>query len=67
MEYYWTGIADPQYITITNNTISSSNGIIAKSGVYSTSNTNHYNKIDSNIITGYKYGVHWYALATCGK
>jgi len=63
----WTGVADPQYITITNNTISSSNGIIAKSGVYSTSNTNHYNKIDSNIITGYKYGVHWYALATCGK
>ena len=29
----WNGVADPQYITITNNTISSSNGIIAKSGV----------------------------------
>jgi len=62
----WNGIADPQYITIKNNTISSSNGVIDKSGVYSTSNTNHHNKIDSNIITGYKYGVHWYALATCG-
>ena len=63
----WTGVADPQYITIESNTISSSNGIIAKSGIYSTSNTNHYNKIDSNIITGYKYGVHLYALATCEK
>ncbi len=63
----WTGVADPQYITINNNTISSSNRIIAKSGVYSTSNTNHHNKIDSNIINGYKYGVHSYAQATCGK
>jgi len=63
----WTGVADPQYITIENNTISSSNGVIAKSGVYSTSNTNHHNKIDNNIITGYKYGVHQYALATCEK
>jgi len=63
----WNGVADPQYITIDNNTISSSNGIIAKSGVYSTSNTNHHNKIDSNVITGYQYGVHWYALATCGQ
>lgn len=62
----WNGVADPQYITIENNTISSSNGIIAKSGVYSTSNTNHHNTIDSNVITGYKYGVHSYALATCG-
>ena len=43
------------------------NGTIAKSGVYSTSNTNHYNKIDSNIIKGYKYGVHLYALETCRK
>lgn len=63
----WNGVADPQYITIRNNKISSSNGIIDKSGVYSTSNTNHHNTIDSNIITGYKYGVHWYALATCEK
>ena len=62
----WNGVADPQYITIRSNTISSSNGIIDKSGVYSTSNTNHHNTIDSNIITGYKYGVHWYASATCG-
>ncbi|HEY8892239.1 MAG TPA: right-handed parallel beta-helix repeat-containing protein [Clostridium sp.] len=63
----WNGVADPAYITIENNKISSSNGIIAKSGVYSTSNTNHHNTIGSNIITGYKYGVHWYALATCGQ
>ena len=47
----WNGVADPQYITIANNTISSSNGIIAKSGIYSTSNTNHHNKIDNNIIS----------------
>ena len=63
----WNGVANPQYIIITDNTSSSSNGIIAKSGIYSTSNTNHHNKIDSNIITGYKYGVHLYALATSGK
>ncbi len=63
----WNGVADPGYITIVNNTISSSNGIIAKSGVYSTSNTNHHNIINSNEINGYQYGVHWYALATCGK
>ncbi|MCB2341308.1 right-handed parallel beta-helix repeat-containing protein [Clostridium estertheticum] len=63
----WNGVADPQYITIANNKISSSNGLIAKSGIYSTSNTNHHNKINSNIITGYQYGVHWYALATCEK
>ena len=62
----WNGVADPQYITISNNKISSSNGIIAKSGVYSTSNANHHNAIAGNVITGYKYGVHWYALATCG-
>jgi len=61
----WNGVADPEYITIENNTMSSSNGIIAKSGVYSTSNTNHHNKIDGNVITGYQYGVHPYALATC--
>ncbi|MBU3114320.1 right-handed parallel beta-helix repeat-containing protein [Clostridium lacusfryxellense] len=63
----WSGVADPQYITIENNTISSSIGTIAKSGVYSTSNTNHHNKINNNIITSYKYGVHWYALDTCDK
>ncbi|MBU3179837.1 right-handed parallel beta-helix repeat-containing protein [Clostridium psychrophilum] len=62
----WNGVADPAYITIENNKISSSNGIIAKSAVYSTSNVNHHNTIDSNLVTGYKYGVHWYALATCG-
>ncbi|MGH4122976.1 MAG: right-handed parallel beta-helix repeat-containing protein [Clostridium sp.] len=63
----WNGVADPQYITITNNKISSSKGIIAKSGIYSTSNKNHHNKISGNITKGYKYGNHWYALATCGK
>jgi len=63
----WNGVADPQYITITNNKISSSNGIIAKAGVYSTSNTNHHNSISANTVTGYLYGVHWYALATCGQ
>jgi len=62
----WNGIADPRYITISNNKIGSNNGIIAKSGIYSTSNTTHHNKIGSNIIKGYKYGVHWYTLATCG-
>lgn len=62
----WNGVADPQYITIENNTISSTGGIINKSGVYSTSNTNHHNTIDGNAITGYQYGVHPYAAATCG-
>jgi len=62
----WNGVGDPAYITIENNKISSSNGVIAKSGVYSTSNTNHHNTIGGNLITGYKYGVHWYALATSG-
>jgi len=62
----WNGVADPGYITIENNKISSSNGIIAKSGVYSTSNTNHHNIIGGNIVTGYKYGIHSYALNTCG-
>ncbi|MGH4052362.1 MAG: right-handed parallel beta-helix repeat-containing protein [Clostridium sp.] len=63
----WNGVADPAYITIENNKISSSNGIIAKGGVYSTSNTNHHNTIGGNTVTGYKYGVHWYALDTCGE
>ena len=63
----WNGVADPQYITIQSNVIGSSNAIIAKSGVYSTSNTNHHNKISGNIITDYKYGVHSYALSTCGE
>jgi len=61
----WNGIADPQSITISNNKISSSNGTISKSGIYSTSNTNHHNKIHSNIITGYKSGLHSYAKMTC--
>jgi len=63
----WNGVADPQYITMTNNKISSSKGIIAKSGIYSTSNRNHHNKISGTSTKGYKYGVHWYALETCGK
>jgi hypothetical protein len=63
----WNGVADPTYITIRSNIISSSLGIIAKSGVYSTSNTNHHNQIDSNTISSYKYGVHFYALKTCGE
>ena len=61
----WSGVADPQYITITKNTINSSNGIISKSGVYSTSNTNHHNKIDNNLIRGYRFGLHLYAQMTC--
>jgi len=63
----WNGVADPQYITLNNNKISSSIGIIGKSGIYSTSNKNHHNKISGNTTTGYKYGVHLYALATRGK
>jgi len=59
-------ITQPQYITITNNTIIKSNGIINKSGIYSTSNTNHHNTISGNIITGYQYGVNYYAEMTCG-
>jgi hypothetical protein len=62
----WDGVADPQHITITNNTLSSSSGIIQKSGVYSTSNVHHHNTISGNTITGYLYGVHPYAQATCG-
>ncbi|HEY8892240.1 MAG TPA: right-handed parallel beta-helix repeat-containing protein [Clostridium sp.] len=61
----WNGIADPQHITISNNKISSNNGTISKSGIYSTSNTNHHNKIYSNIITGYESGLHEYAKMTC--
>ncbi|GCD10974.1 right-handed parallel beta-helix repeat-containing protein [Clostridium tagluense] len=63
----WNGIADPQYITINNNKISSSGGIIAKSGIYSTSNKNQHNKIYSNLITGYKSGLHEYADLTRDK
>ena len=63
----WNGVADPQHITLTNNKISSSKGVIGKSGIYSTSNKNHHNKISGNASKGYKYGVHWYALETCGK
>lgn len=63
----WNGIADPQYITIANNKISSSKGVIAKSGVYSTSKTNHHNKVSGNAVKDYKYGVHKYVLATCQK
>lgn len=62
----WNGVGDPQYITIKGNTIKSSDGTIAKSGVYSTSNTCHHNTIENNTITGYQYGVHPYAAATCG-
>ncbi|MBZ9636921.1 right-handed parallel beta-helix repeat-containing protein [Clostridium sp. FP1] len=61
------GAAQPEHITIRSNKISSSSGVIAKSGIYSTSNTNQYNKIDSNIITGYKKGLHEYAKMTIGK
>ncbi|MBU3098004.1 MULTISPECIES: right-handed parallel beta-helix repeat-containing protein [Clostridium] len=60
------GISQPQYTTIRNNKISSSIGIIPKSGIYSTSNSNKYNKIDSNSIIGYKSGFHSYAKMTCG-
>ena len=63
----WNGKADPNHLTITSNVISSSNAVIAKSGVYSTSKTNQHNEISSNIITGYNDGVNWYALLTCGE
>jgi hypothetical protein len=62
----WNGMADPTYNTIENNIMTSSNGIIAKSGIYSTSNTDHHNTISGNEITGYAIGVNPYALATCG-
>ncbi len=61
-----SGISQPQYIMIRSNKISSSSGIIAKSGIYSTSNTNHHNTIDSNTITGYIVGLNSYAKMTCG-
>ena len=63
----WNGVADPKYITITSNVISSSSAVIAKSGIYSTSNTNHHNQIDNNTISGYKNGLHEYAKMTIGK
>ena len=61
------GKSHPQYITIKNNKITSSSAVIAKSGIYSTSNTNQHNKIDGNTITGYKNGLHEYAKKTIGK
>ena len=61
------GKSQPQHITIKNNKISSSNGIIAKSGIYSTSNTNQHNIINSNTISGYKVGLHEYAKMTIGE
>lgn len=63
----WNGVADPQYITMVNNKFTSSKEIIAKSGIYSTSNKNHYNKISGTVSKGYEYGVSGYALATCQK
>ena len=59
------GLSQPQDITIRRNKISSSSGI-PKSGIYSTSNSNQHNKIDSNLITGYKFGLHSYANLTRG-
>ena len=61
------GKSQPQYITIKNNKISSSNSVINKSGIYSTSNTNQHNKIDANTISGYKTGLHEYAKMTIGN
>jgi len=61
----WNGISDCQYISINNNTINSTSGIINKSGIYSTSNTNHHNEINGNIVTDYQYKIHEYALLTC--
>jgi len=63
----WNGLSDPQNITITSNVISSSTAVISKSGVYSTSKTNHNNQISCNSISGYTYEVNWYALLTCGE
>ena len=59
-----SGISQPQNILIRSNEISSSSGIIGKSGIYSTSNTNHHNTIDSNTITGYIVGLNSYAKMT---
>lgn len=61
------GKAQPHHITIKDNKISSSNGIVSKSGIYSTSNTNQHNTIDNNTIKGYKTGLHEYAKMTVGK
>ncbi|MGH4122978.1 MAG: right-handed parallel beta-helix repeat-containing protein [Clostridium sp.] len=61
------GKSHPQHITIKNNKISSGSGVIAKSGIYSTSNTNQHNKIDSNTISGYKNALHEYAKMTTEK
>ncbi|MBU3111077.1 right-handed parallel beta-helix repeat-containing protein [Clostridium lacusfryxellense] len=58
------GISQPQYISIKSNKINSSIGIIGKSGIYSTSNTNQHNIIDTNAISSYKYGLHEYADMT---
>jgi parallel beta-helix repeat protein len=61
----WNGVADPKFITIRSNVITSSGEMIAKSGVYSTSSKPHNNQIDNNTITRYKYRVHFYARSTC--
>ncbi|MGH4052358.1 MAG: right-handed parallel beta-helix repeat-containing protein [Clostridium sp.] len=61
------GKSQPQYITIKNNKISSSNGVIAKSGIYSTANTNQHNEINNNTISGYETSLHEYAKMTIGK
>jgi len=61
------GKSDPHHITIKNNKIQSRSGIIDKSGIYSTSNKNQYNKIETNTITGYKTALHEYAKLTIGK
>ncbi|MBX4258642.1 right-handed parallel beta-helix repeat-containing protein [Clostridium estertheticum] len=61
------GKNQPHHITIKDNKISSSNEIISKSGIYSTSNTDQHNTIDNNTIKGYKIGLHEYAKMTIGK
>jgi nitrous oxidase accessory protein NosD len=61
----WNGIGDPSNIIIEGNTITSTKNVTKKSGIYSTSNTEHENTISDNIVNGYEYGVHPYALATC--
>jgi parallel beta-helix repeat protein len=62
----WDCLLNISTITIDNNTISSTGGIINKSGIYSTCNTNEHNIISGNVITGYTTGVHQYAQETCG-
>jgi len=61
----WCNYENISTITIENNTISSTNGVINKSGIYSTCNTNEHNKIDNNIVTNYTTTVHQYAQQTC--